>query len=167
MKIPLTEYVKNLKLRTVVLAAAFLLVIVGGAIVVINNHNKPAPHVAKSTGPGRFAGVDAQVRQKLDTQKIFLDAYKNNNGGHYPAELSPDVLAKQPGVSGDISSVFVAPDGYRFVYSALPKGCTTVANDCLVFTLNAVNAKGKIVYTVSAVKITPPPAGAKFPPPKT
>lgn len=158
---------QKLKPRTVALVIALILVIVGGAIVVIHNHNKPAPHVAKNTGPGRFAGIDAQAKNKLDLQKVYLETYGANHNGHYPAELTPDVFANQKGVAGDISSTLTPPAGYKFVYAGLPKGCTTAANDCSVFTLDAVNSKGKIVYTVTTVKITPPPAGAKIPPPKT
>ncbi len=154
MKKLLSGHKLSLKPRSLVLALVLIIAIGGASFYLIVNKGKSPVKTttAAKQGPGKFASADSQVMQKVNLLQELLENYRSNNSPSYPAELSPDVLSNQPGISGDASSMFVPPAGITYVYAALPKGCTTAGKDCIGFTLEAKDAKGTVVYTAKSAK---------------
>jgi len=168
MKLMPTTKLAPLKITT----GVFIIIFIVGSIIGVLSDNSVSSSAPKLTS-SQLQALSTQsntpvVPQQLQVQTYAKAAaltgllsifYANNN--YLPATLDSSLLISQSG-SGVVSetvngksvnpnqqylSDFSLPSGAKYVYTATPAGCTTIAKNCLNYTLKAIDiSNGAVIF---------------------
>ncbi len=121
-----------------------------------NPSSSPATNTGTGSPPPAAKPIPISDATKQEaTQKVYaidgrLEAYQTQYG-YYPSDIAPSTFAGD-GCTGDgCTSMFAPPTGVHFVYTPSPSGCTTVAQSCQHFTLDAVDSGGNLIFEKTSI----------------
>ena len=111
--------------------------------------NAANPKFAKAPVKAVSSTTAAQAGSQAKLIQTSLEAYFKVNKA-YPGDLTTAPLLNT-GVSGLTEASFTAPAGTKFVYKPSPSSCTTAANNCKSYTLEALDTStGKVIVVETA-----------------
>jgi len=104
-----------------------------------------SPSTTSSPAPLSDAAKQ-QATEQVYSISGRLEAYWATND-YYPSDINPSTFSGDSCTGDGCTSMFTPPAEVKFVYTPTPSGCTTSAQNCQHFTLEAVDSGGNVIFS--------------------